>query len=247
MPGAKLHRTRANRRLIVNADDFGRTEGINRGIIEAHEHGIVTSASLMVRYPAAAAAADYAKTRPHFSLGLHLELAEWYYAGPDWKVAYQVIDSTDARAVETELERQISLFMQLAGGPPSHLDSHQHIHQSEPTRSIALRAAEKLGIPLRHASPTIAYCGDFYGQTGRGEPYPEGITRQHLARTIHQLPTGWTELACHAGYADGFDSVYAGEREEEVRVLCSPEIREAVNAAGIRLCSFRDAVEHPSI
>jgi predicted glycoside hydrolase/deacetylase ChbG (UPF0249 family) len=69
----------AGRFLIVNADDFGLTSGINRGIIEAHEHGIVTSASLMVRYPAAREAADYAKAHPELSVGLHFEAGEWRY------------------------------------------------------------------------------------------------------------------------------------------------------------------------
>ena len=50
--------------LIVNADDFGLSEGVNRGIIEAHERGIVTSASLMVLRPAAASAADYSREDP---------------------------------------------------------------------------------------------------------------------------------------------------------------------------------------
>ena len=51
----------ALRRLIVNADDFGQSPGVNRGIIEAHQHGIVTSASLMVSWPAAAEAAAYGR------------------------------------------------------------------------------------------------------------------------------------------------------------------------------------------
>jgi chitin disaccharide deacetylase len=67
------------RYLIVNADDFGLSEGVNRGIIEAAEKGIVTSASLMVRQPAAAAAAAYARKLDRISVGLHLDLGEWVY------------------------------------------------------------------------------------------------------------------------------------------------------------------------
>ncbi|PYS69828.1 MAG: hypothetical protein DMF73_14065 [Acidobacteria bacterium] len=58
----------AQRYLIVNADDFGQSPGINRGVIEAHENGIVTSASLMVRWPAAAEAAQYARGHPDLSV-----------------------------------------------------------------------------------------------------------------------------------------------------------------------------------
>ena len=67
----------STRYLIVNADDFGQSRGINRGITEAHEQGIVTSASLMVRWPAAPEAAAYARSHGSLSLGLHFDFGEW--------------------------------------------------------------------------------------------------------------------------------------------------------------------------
>lgn len=86
------------RHLIVNADDFGQSLGVNRGIIEAHERGIVTSASLMVRSPAAADAAAYSARRPKLSLGLHLDLGEWSYRGNRWVPLYEVVRVDDAEA-----------------------------------------------------------------------------------------------------------------------------------------------------
>src|SRR2546426_8473794 len=83
------------RYLIVNADDFGRSAGVNRGIIRAHQHGIVTSASLMVRWPAAAAAAEYARRHSRLSVGLHLDLGEWVYGSSNWTVLYQVVALDD--------------------------------------------------------------------------------------------------------------------------------------------------------
>ena len=62
--------------LIVTADDFSRSPGLCRGIIAANEGGIVTSASLMVRWPAAVGAAAYARERPDLALGLHFDLGE---------------------------------------------------------------------------------------------------------------------------------------------------------------------------
>ena len=79
----------STRFLIVNADDFGLSEGVNRGIIEAHEHGIVTSASLMVLKPSAASAAAYSREHPRLSLGLHLDLGEWAYDGEAWVPVYR--------------------------------------------------------------------------------------------------------------------------------------------------------------
>jgi predicted glycoside hydrolase/deacetylase ChbG (UPF0249 family) len=68
--------TAAGRYLIVNADDFGQSDGINQGVVKAYERGIVTSASLMVRWPTASAAAVYARAHPDLSLGLHIDLGE---------------------------------------------------------------------------------------------------------------------------------------------------------------------------
>ena len=81
--------------LIVNADDFGQSSGINRGIIEAHEHGIVTSTSLMSRWPGAVEAAQYARTHPELSVGLHIDLGEWEYREGNWLAVYTVVPLDD--------------------------------------------------------------------------------------------------------------------------------------------------------
>src|SRR5437588_12984858 len=118
--------------LVVNADDFGQSAGVNRGIITAHERGIVSSASLMVRWPAAAEAAAYGRAHPALSLGLHLDLGEWVYRSGAWVPLYEVVPAGNASAVAGEIARQLDAFEKLAGKPPSHLDSHQHCHPHEP-------------------------------------------------------------------------------------------------------------------
>src|SRR5437879_9294179 len=94
------------RYLLGNADDFGQSPGVNRGIIAAHERGIVTSASLMVRWPAAAAAAAYAREHPQLSVGLHLDLCEWAYSADNWVCRYEVVRLDDPAAVQAEVDRQ---------------------------------------------------------------------------------------------------------------------------------------------
>jgi predicted glycoside hydrolase/deacetylase ChbG (UPF0249 family) len=235
-----MSETSGARHVIVNADDFGLTEGINRGIVEAHESGIVTSASLMVRYPAAKRAAEEAKSHPRLSIGLHFEISEWRYRDGEWEIAYQVADARDSNAVEHELRRQLEAFEQLVGRAPTHLDSHQHAHKSEPVHAIMVRASEQLHVPLRSFHPVIKHCGNFYGQTAEGAPFAPGISTSRLIEIIDQMEPGWTEIGCHPGYAIELDSVYACEREEELRVLCNPKVRTALERKRVQLSSFQD-------
>jgi predicted glycoside hydrolase/deacetylase ChbG (UPF0249 family) len=224
--------------LIVNADDFGLSDGVNRGIVEAHEGGIVTSASLMVRQPAAKAAADYARGCASLGVGLHLDLGEWAYVNGAWSTVYEVVDLQDAEQVSRESERQFAEFIRLIGRPPTHLDSHQHVHRAEPVRTIAATLAGRLHVPLRDVTPGVRYCGEFYGQDGRGTPAPQCIAVDALIRLLKTLPQGVTEMGCHPGLDSKLDSCYRAEREIEVRTLCSAAARETIENASLRLCNF---------
>jgi chitin disaccharide deacetylase len=221
------------RLLIVNADDFGRSASVNRGVIEAHEHGIVTSASLMVRWPAAEEAAAYARASSGLSLGLHVDVGEWAYREDGWVQLYGA-----AADLEAEVAQQLARFRELAGRDPTHLDSHQHVHREEPLRSIMLRLAGELGVPLREFSDRVRYCGDFFGQAAKGRPYPEGITVDRLLRIVASLRPGVTELGCHPGLDGELESSYRDERPREVEALCDPRVPTTLGSEHIELRSF---------
>jgi len=226
------------RYLIVNADDLGLSEGVNAGIFRAHERGIVTSASLMVRQAGAAEAARLAAAHPRLAIGLHLDLGQWDYANGQWFAAYLRCDQGDESSVRAECSSQLLAFRALLGREPTHLDSHQHVHNSEPVASVMEAIAEELGVPLRGRQ--VRYEGGFYGQTGEGEPFPQGITATHLAALIRALPPGWTELGCHPGIGVGDESSYGQERELELEALCSASVTAAPQEAGVQLRSFAD-------
>lgn len=232
------------KQLIVNADDFGFSVSVNQGIIKAHEHGIVTSASLMVRWPAAEAAAAYARAHPQLSVGLHLDLGEWRFTDETWRPAYEVVPPDDAAALADEVARQLDAFSKLVARPPSHLDSHQHAHHSEPLHSIAVREARRLGIPLRQEGNEVRYCGEFYGQSNKGDPYHEGITVEALLKILGSLGPGTTELGCHPGAEGELESVYRLERILERQTLCDPRVRAAIAEQEIVLCSFSNRNRH---
>jgi len=225
------------RRLIVNADDFGFSSGVNRGIVEAYEHGIVTSTSMMVGQSAADHAAAYARDHPALGVGLHLEL-------PRSLLRRDVAANVHARA-RAQLER----FRALVGRDPTHIDSHRHAHRREPARSAALELGAELDVPVRHFSPTIRHAPEFYGQH-YGRIYsttsaPERVGVEALVGLLERLEPGATELCCHPGYPDDLPvpfrkEPYRTERAVEVRTLCDPTVRKTVEQLGILLCAFSD-------
>jgi predicted glycoside hydrolase/deacetylase ChbG (UPF0249 family) len=226
------------RHLIVNADDFGQSAGVNQGIIQAHEHGILTSASLMVRWPAAAEAAEYGRRHTNLGVGLHLDLGEWAYRDDEWVQVYEVVPSDNPSMVREEVQRQLDEFRRLLGRDPTHLDSHQHVHREEPVRAVAEQIARQLGVPLRECSPDVRYRGDFYGQTGEGAALPEAISVEAMIHILDTLEVGVTELGCHPAATPDLDTMYRDERVQELRVLCDPGVQRALDARGIRLLSF---------
>ncbi len=228
------------RYLIVNADDFGQSAGINRGIIDAHEHGVVTSASLMVRWPAAIEAARYARSHTSLSLGLHFDFGEWCCRDGYWSMLYEVVPENDVKAVKDEARRQLAEFRRLVGTEPTHLDSHQHIHRRRGLKSIFLDLSRELRVPLRSYAHGIRYHGGFYGQDETGTSQPECIRVDGLIRTLEELLPGFTELGCHPGYAADLDSMYCAERAIELEALCDPRTRTALAANRIALRSFGD-------
>lgn len=226
--------------LIVNADDFGMSTGVNRGIIEAHSRGIVTSASLMVRWDAAVEAVRLSREYPRLGLGLHIDLGEWAYRDHHWASVYEVVPLNDQGKVAQEVTCQLDLFRMMTGRNPTHLDSHQHVHLEEPVRSTMIDVAQRNSIPLRHVSSIVKYCGAFYGQMKTGESNREAVTTAALIRVLEELSPGVTELCCHPGLDDGLQTMYCQERFDEVRALCDPQVRLAVRDLGIELCSFDD-------
>lgn len=230
----------AAKRLIVNADDFGISPGVNAGIIEAHERGIVTSTSFMTRWPAARQAAEYARTNRKLGVGLHIDLSEWAFRNGNWKPLYQVVPLEDAAKVRRETWAQLGQFRELLGRDPDHLDSHQHAHRKEPVLSIAQEIAVELSIPLRHFTPHVRYCGEFYGQDDNGDSYPDLISIAALCRLIAGLPPGVNELCCHPAAAGDLDTMYLHERKIELASLCDPRVRHAVAEAEVQLCTFSD-------
>jgi predicted glycoside hydrolase/deacetylase ChbG (UPF0249 family) len=218
--------------IVVNGDDLGISPGVNRGIAEAHQQGVLTSASLMVETPASREGADLAHELPALSVGLHADLDGHQPAGRD-----------AAQTCRAVLQRQLDRFHELVGRLPTHLDSHHNVHRDPLLLPVFLELADRYRLPLREHSP-IRHVGSFYGQWS-GETHLEQISVEGLIGIVQaEAREGVTEIGCHPGYADPqLRSSYRREREAELRTLCDPAVPDFLAARHIRLVNVVEAMD----
>jgi chitin disaccharide deacetylase len=249
----------AIRRLIVNADDLGRTTGINQGVAEAHAKGIVTSATLMVNYPAALDVPELSRDHPRLGIGLHVALTGGASTLPASEIP-SLLDAggtlpakpeglasldPDPAHVLAEARAQLARFRGILGRLPTHFDSHHHSHNVPAVFDAIVTLAQENDRPMRSTSPemterlraagvktTDRFVDSFFG---------EGATLATLDRVLLDLEPGVTEIMCHPAYVDDelrSTSGYAVPREGERRALQNNELRPTLQTLGIRLVSF---------
>jgi predicted glycoside hydrolase/deacetylase ChbG (UPF0249 family) len=146
--------------LIVNADDLGWTEGVNRGIVEAFHHGIVTSTSLLANGAAFAGGVEAARSAPGLGVGVHLNLSDGlpvadretvtsllnhdgeFAGGPESLLLRRARRGLVLAEVENEWDAQIQRVRD-TGIEPTHVDGHKHVHMLPGLFEIALKLAKQ--------------------------------------------------------------------------------------------------------
>ncbi|MCJ7755320.1 MAG: ChbG/HpnK family deacetylase [Thermoanaerobaculales bacterium] len=246
--------------LIVNADDLGRTTGINSGVFEAHSNGLVTSATLMVAFPAAVEAASRLDDFPDLGVGLHVALT----GVPSILPTERLPSLTDASGrfhakpeglvepapeeVLMEARAQFDRFLELTGRLPTHLDSHHHSHRHPVVCDALVALAREHDLPIRNASQEVGErlrrdgvaTTDFFVEDFFGEDAQVDI----LIEILGGIQPGITEIMCHPAHVDDelrSTSGYADDRKRELEVLTSRLALQAVQDLGLRPVHFGTA------
>lgn len=218
------------KRLVVNADDFGFTSDVNRGIVDAHRGGILTATTLMATGAAFDDAVRLARENPTLDVGCHLVLV----GSPGLPETIPHLVRTMALGhirVYEELASQVRRIVD-AGLKPTHLDTHKHTHLLPPVLETVARISQEFAIPWvrrpfdfplhagRAAWPKRAVSKTFGLVRGRFEAVLAGhrcrstdhfagfqMTGDYgateLAALIRALPEGSTEFMCHPGRCTG--------------------------------------------
>jgi predicted glycoside hydrolase/deacetylase ChbG (UPF0249 family) len=253
------------KRLIVNADDLGRSRSIDLGILRAHRDGIVTSATLMTNGPGAEHAANVARDNPSLGVGVHLVLT---YARPlsdpakvpslvredgSFRRPTEIVGRGIVRESEVlnEYRLQYSRARDLLGREPTHIDTHHWVQEdltifgaflalARETRTAARHLDERERADLRRVGvrTTDRYTREFQG------PRPIDVpTLLGLLERIAAAGDGSTELMCHPGEPDEDlerTSAYARDRVTELATLTDPAVKARVAELGFALSTYGD-------
>jgi len=255
------------RRLFINADDFGLTEGISRGIAAAMASGVVGGTTAMV-CPAGAPERIFRFGREFAGrIGLHLQLTGGTppclppedvpsLVGADGFFPRKKIDVADVSPdeVRREWRAQLARFRE-TGLEPSHLDSHHHIHKRPEVFPVFLELARELGVPARALSADMRRAMDAAGVLHADDCltrfYGEDLSEANLLSLVDEAfaalgGAGVLEVMAHPGHdaaALRAISSYAAGRAQELRVLTSPELARQLAARGIAVVGPSSATQ----
>ncbi len=249
------------KRLIVNADDFGLTTGVDIGILEAIEAGAVTSTSCL------ACLNWYPEALPYSLIGkagIHLQLTDGLPINDPWEIRTLVgregrfprtragIGPVDLAEVEREWRAQIEVFGR-TGVRPTHIDTHHQSHSLPGVDRVYARLAQELGAAgigmsggaVKELRAAGVRCAD-YVET-RWNALDRGVSLIELLRADYAAGYETVHLVVHPGYADSAlraRSSMVESRPAELAVLLSPEFRRQLGDEGIALVGM-SALELP--
>jgi len=244
-------------RLIINADDFGFSPSVNRGIVECYKSGLITSTTIMMNTPYTDEAIQLAKDNNITNIGIHLNLTY----GPSVLPKEEIPSLVDNRGIfhyvcmlgyytqyldaKKELRAQIEKFL-ATGLTPTHLDHHHYFHEVPNILKAYLELAQEYNLPIRAMTSEVRRQAEIYGlkttDTFSFDFHNSGVCLQTL-QAIHDHfhdQDITMELLTHVGYIDPYTASQTGYliREEEIDILRTAKDNGLWN--DIELISFKD-------
>ncbi|MGG2063517.1 chitin disaccharide deacetylase [Bacillus sp. S14(2024)] len=232
-------------RLIVNADDFGLTRGVNYGIVDAHVNGLVNSTTMMMNMPGVEHAVQLAKAYKTLGVGVHLVLTagkpllsdvpslvkedgSFHSQSTVWE------GNIDPHDVQREWTAQIEKFLSY-GLTLTHFDSHHHVHALPILHDVLERLAEKYRVPVRRCEQNRAVSP--FSDVFFHDFYADGVTDDYFTNLQERVQDGMTvEVMVHPAYVDAElvkCSSYVMKRIEELRILTESKL-----PSGVELVKF---------
>ena len=238
--------------LIVNADDFGLTRGVNLGIIEAFQQGVVRSTTLMVGMAAQSHAVDLAKENPDLKVGIHLRLTtgkpmadnvkSLQNSKGDMQNLSQFMDNPNMcpQEVERELRTQIEHFLSL-GIPLSHIDGHHHCHHHPLVAPIVDQLSDEYQVPVRPTNETVEYNGNSLAFSDQF--YGDDLSVDHFLDVIKAYVghAQVLELMAHPALLDEpllSASSYTINRTRELAILTTPSLPAMLGELGVTISDY---------
>lgn len=246
-------------KVIINADDFGYSRGINYAIVDCHTQGILTSTTIMANMPGFDHAVSLAKENPELGIGVHLTLScgkpllnthktlvneDGSFKKADY-FAYS--EDYDEEEIKREWTAQIEKVI-ASGIKPTHLDSHQHVHTFRNNSHIIVALARKYKLAVRNnvqLPDDIRKVNRFETEFDRCDVRIERPLRSYLENLQQDIITyGSVEIMCHPGYLDAgvlHGSSLLNQRVDVAGFLMHSEFAKTLrNHPEIRLVSYRD-------
>jgi predicted glycoside hydrolase/deacetylase ChbG (UPF0249 family) len=220
--------------LIINADDFGFSPGVNYGIMESFLNGIVNSTTMMMNMTGTEHAIQLAKKHLNLRVGVHLVLTcgkplredvpslvgedGHFHSLTDLPKANQI----SLEELEREWTAQIERFI-LSGLQPSHFDSHHHVHFIEEFQPVVKNLSKKFDLPVRRNGQIQVNGVKSFSDLSLFDFYGEGVAPNYFNKLAERIEDGKiVEIMCHPAYVDNSllrGSSYTFKRLTEIEIL----------------------------
>ncbi len=244
-------------KLIINADDFGLTAGVNQAVVLSINRGVVSSTSLMVNQEGSKAAIQYLQSGLVPCTGLHICISKGRPVcrpadipslvdtkGCFYRPSQLAQRKIDPRDLVTELTAQLEKVL-AKGIHVTHLDTHHHTHKHPDVLQALAQVARNYRLPVRNLDENMRtylhqngvetpayFCGEWIGENVSVKKLQDYIQK------AQQAGYETVEIMTHPGLADAAlasNSSYVNHRQKELAVLCHPQLSEWLESKDIAL------------